>query len=126
MTGRLRVEGLGELRRALARLSGPEVVAAARAPMTAAGTNMLTKAKRQTPRDTGALINSANMVVATSLNTIEVTLGYNTPYAEPVHERDLNYRVGKWKYLEDPMRENAATVWKQVTAGVEAWLRTIG
>lgn len=125
MTTNMKVTGLPELRQALARLSGPEVLAGMRAPMTAAGTNLLTEAKRQTPRDTGALINSANLAVETSLSTIIVTLGYNTPYAEPVHERDLNYRVGKWKYLQDPMEDSAAKIWTQIGAGVEAWLRRI-
>lgn len=125
MTTDMKIEGLGELQRNLAKLSGSEVIQALRAPMTAVGTNVLTEAKRQTPRDTGALINSANLGVETSLSTITVTLGYNTPYAEPVHERDLNYRVGKWKYLQDPIEQNAAKVWGEVARGVEAWLRRI-
>ena len=121
----MKVEGLGELQRALRTLSGPQVLAAVRAPMTAVGTNILTEAKRQTPRDTGALVNSASMATETSLSAITITLGYNTPYAEPVHEIDNNYRVGNWKYLEKPIEEAALSVWSQVGAGVEAWLRRI-
>lgn len=124
-TTSMRIQGMGELKRALARLSGPEVLMAVRAPMTAVGTNLLTDAKRQTPRDTGALINSANLGVETNLSSITVTLGYNTPYAEPVHERDLNYRVGKWKYLQDPIEQGAGKVWAEIGRGVEAWLRRI-
>lgn len=122
-TSKMEVKGVGELKAALARLSGPQAIAAATVPMRAAGTNVLTDAKRQTPRATGALVNSANMGVETTLTTITVTLGYNTPYAEPVHERDLNYRVGNWKYLENAINDGASKVWAQVAAGVEAWLR---
>lgn len=121
----MKVEGLGDLKRVLSVLSGPQAIAAVTAPMTAVGTNILTAAKRQTPRDTGALINSASMDVATSLTKIDVTLGYNTPYAEPVHEIDNNYTVGNWKYLQQPIEAAGGTVWTQVAAGVEAWLRRI-
>lgn len=35
-----------------------------------------------------------------------VITGYTQRYALPVHEIDRTHVIGKWKYLEDPAREN--------------------
>lgn len=36
---------------------------------------------------------------------VEYTVGYTANYSIYVHERNLNYRVGQWKFLEEPTRK---------------------
>lgn len=57
----------------------------------------------QTPVDTGELITSS--VVrreGKSPSSVVVSLSYQAPHAFWVHERNLKYRHGKWRYLSDP------------------------
>lgn len=39
-----------------------------------------------------------------------VVVGYSQRYAIWVHETNKNYRVGQWKYLEDPNRRLQSTL----------------
>jgi hypothetical protein len=92
------------------------------------GLDLLGKAVRQAPVDTGDLRGSGSVsfggnviaqgtkeggVVATGKAgrsaKPEVTVGFSVPYAHRQHE-DLEYhhpRGGKAKYLEDPLKQNA-------------------
>ena len=83
-----------------------------------AAEHILAESKKQTPYDEGTLENSA--LIETSQNGLAVVISYNTPYAAKQHE-ELGYhhpRKGKAKYLEDPIREEAATTRDIINAAI--------
>ena len=69
------------------------------------GVDLQSKSVQEAPVDTGDL--RANCAVAEE--PLNVTVGYDLPYAMKQHEElDYNHpRGGKAKYLEDPFNENA-------------------
>ena len=70
------------------------------------GQRVMSKSLRQVPVDTGRLRNSAYVGRPNLTGNPFVRLGYGTKYALAVHERtEVPHRVGKAKYLEDPMKE---------------------
>ena len=74
-------------------------------------------ADAQTPKDTGALVESRQIEVDDN----HAVISYNTPYAHRQHE-DLTYNHpngGNAKYLENPMRSDAEVV-------IEILARSIG
>jgi hypothetical protein len=135
----MKVEGFEQLQATLSALGSGDAVSALRAPMTAAGSKILAQSKAITPRMDGQLVNSALMQVDANGSKVEVTLGYNTPYAAKVHENPRSgqtggvspsgqryrkwARVGGYKYLEKPMTEAAQWVWPEVARGVESWIQ---
>lgn len=72
------------------------------------GEELMAESQEEVPRRTGDLARSRFVILEGSLPDVEVRVGYTASYAVPVHERPLNYRVGKWKYLEDPFQRRAA------------------
>lgn len=102
LTDRIRY---GEAR--IVRLAGAALVAEANSIMNAS--------RPQVPVDTGVLRASA-VIGSPTMQTdgvMVITFGYGGPakdYAWPQHERlDYQHRVGKAKYLEDPLVAAAAT-----------------
>lgn len=69
------------------------------------GADLQSKSVQEAPVDTGDL--RANCSVTE--NPLDVTVGYDLPYAMKQHEElDYNHpKGGKAKYLEDPFNENA-------------------
>ena len=71
---------------------------------------VMTEAKKQTPVDTGNLRSTGHVDPPEMMgNELTVELGFGgtaAKYALPVHEINIPHKVGKWKYLEDPV--NAA------------------
>lgn len=69
----------------------------------------LTKAKMRTPIDTGALVNSGEVVVE-SAEPIVIFIRFGgpaAPYAVKVHEDlEANHKVGQAKYLESSVNED--------------------
>ena len=123
MSSNVDLEGFEELSGLLRSMASGDVTRAVRPAMNKTVADILKEAKRQTPRDTGALINSASRRVEVDGRSITGTLGYNTPYAIYVHEENKNYRVGGYRYLARPVEAAGSTVWSDVAQGVEAWLR---
>jgi hypothetical protein len=137
------VTGFDELARTLRRFaSGGEMVAAVRPEMNRVAAKILRRSVALTPRDRGALVNSANLKTEASGGALSVTLGYGTPYAYAVHQRPRSgktggvspsgrrYRhwaaVGEYRYLAKAMEEAEHTAWPDVARGLEAWLRSHG
>lgn len=60
----------------------------------------------EVPHNIGTLQNSGH--VEPPIPSIEITVGYNTPYAARLHEHpEYRYQKGrKGKYLEDPIKNN--------------------
>ena len=71
---------------------------------------ILGESKKQCPVDTGTLRSTGHVTEPKyTKSSVEVQIGYGgaaAPYAIYVHERlDLRHKVGKAKFLEDPMKE---------------------
>ena len=87
------------------------------------GEEIMTEAKRRTPVDTGALVNSGFVErPAKETGRVSVTLGFGGPavdYAFVVHE-DLTVRhpVGQAKYLESAMTEYGLRVYRYLATRV--------
>jgi len=73
------------------------------------GQHLRSESVKQCPVDTGRLRASATVTpVKEEGDTFYVEVGYGTDYAIYVHERtELRHKVGKAKFLEDPLKENA-------------------
>jgi hypothetical protein len=81
------------------------------------GTEVVTRAMRKTPVDTGYLRASRYVLKPSHVaagSPFEVVVGFSAPYAIFVHERDRNYTVGEWKFLSKAFAE--------VTSGADAFL----
>lgn len=81
------------------------VADAAQDALMEAGADLQSKSVMEAPVDTGDL--RADCAVTEEL--LDVTVGYDLPYAMKQHE-ELGYnhpKGGKAKYLEDPFNENA-------------------
>lgn len=75
------------------------------------GTEIVTRAMRKTPVDTGYLRASRYVTKPTFTatgGTFELTVGFSALYAIWVHDRDRNYTVGEWKFLRKAFDEVAA------------------
>jgi len=70
------------------------------------------EAKKQTPVDTGNLIGSYERNVFYRHGKIKGLITVGAEYAVSVHEKNKRYRKpgAKWKYLEDPLKENAGQI----------------
>jgi len=71
---------------------------------------ILGESKKQCPVDTGTLRSTGHVTEPKyTKSSVEIQIGYGgaaAPYAIYVHERlDLRHKVGKAKFLEDPMKE---------------------
>lgn len=76
--------------------------------------------QREVPRRTGALADSGSMTSDTTKRGIlRLVISYTASYARWVHERDLNYRVGKWKFVEDPVRKMAPGIPSRIAASMK-------
>lgn len=139
-TMKLSIEGVEHLQSLLKRYeTAAEMLQVVKPPMVRAGANILAASKRITPRMDGVLVNSANLGVHLTIHTIDVTLGFNTPYAYAVHQNPRSGHTGgrspsgqrykKWahvgqsKYLKGPVTDAERTVWADVAHGIEAWLQ---
>lgn len=122
------VHGLAGVLKAL-QAAGRDMERAVAGSMYAEGQAIMAESVRQVPVDTGRLRASAYVSSPRDgASGPEVTLGYGTSYALPVHERtEIPHKVGKAKYLEDPM--NAARAGYADRVGARArrmWARGEG
>lgn len=71
------------------------------------GTEIATRAMRNVPVDSGYLRNSryVTMPSTTDLGSFQFEVGFSAPYAAFVHERNLKYVMGGWKYLSRAVDE---------------------
>lgn len=71
--------------------------------------NILKEAMDQCPVETGTLRRSGTVdEPKVNKKNITVEIGFNTEYAAAVHERiGARHKIGKAKYLEDPVNEAA-------------------
>lgn len=65
---------------------------------------VMTASQLEVPVDTGRLKNSKFIVIHETSNGLVAELGYSADYAIWVHEIPAAHAVGKWKYLEDPIK----------------------
>lgn len=76
---------------------------------------------RYCPKRTGNLASTGEVVPPVIENgRITVTAQYTAPYAIYVHERNLRYLNGQWKYLSTPAYENIDKVADEVVAEINA------
>lgn len=89
---------------------------------------IMTEAKKLTPVDTGALRSSGHVEPPViSGQSVEVALGFNTPYALYVHENlAAHHPVGQAKYLETPMVEAAKSLGPEIGIAIQASMNKIG
>jgi hypothetical protein len=73
------------------------------------GTEVVTRAMRRTPVDTGYLRASRYVTKPTffGADRFELEVGFSAPYAVFVHEKDKNYTVGEFKFLRKAFDEVA-------------------
>lgn len=111
----VRVEGVAELKRALAA-HHTEIRKAAAQALYATGTKIANKSGQLVPIDTGNLRSTRNVEFDDGLDmSVSITYGDTaTPYAIVQHERtDYRHRGGRQaKYLEEPFLEETA-FWPQ-------------
>ena len=65
---------------------------------------------KQTPKDTGALVDSMVIEKASAARTV-ATIGMgdkDTPYAAEVHNAKVAHATGKWRFLADPANNSAS------------------
>jgi hypothetical protein len=102
------VRGLQEVERGFQRLIR-EVPEALAVGMYLEAESIMSVSKRQVPVDTGRLRATGFVQLpVVSGSEISVTMGYGTNYAIFVHEiTTARHRVGKAKYLQDPLEMSA-------------------
>lgn len=83
------------------------------------GQLIMTASQREVPVRYGNLKNSKFFDVEKRLHQHIVNMGYTSFYAIYVHEMNKNYRTGKWKYLEDPLRAAVPGFRRRVEARVK-------
>jgi hypothetical protein len=100
----IRVRGVREVSRALDEMWEMAKGALGEAMYNESHRIML-ESQQQVPVDTSRLLRSAFVTLPmVEGNRITIVAGYDTPYAVMQHERtDLNHRVGKAKFLSDPL-----------------------
>lgn len=88
-------------------------------------TEVLSEAKKQVPWEEGTLSRSATRETRWIGDVCVSTITFNTPYAAIQHEnRDFKHpRLGKAKYLEDPVREMIPKMRGRLKAAQNAALR---
>lgn len=107
----IEVKGTEKLRRALAELGERALFEAGKA-LYAEAELIMTESKKQCPVDTGTLRSTGYVEEPEhSGDQATVQMGYGgpaAPYAVVQHERlDFKHKVGKAKYLEDPVKAAA-------------------
>ncbi len=84
------------------------------------GTEIVTRAMRRTPVDSGYLRASRYVQKPSFTATSFVfEVGFSAPYAFFVHERDLKYRVGEWKFLTKAVDDVAAGAERFIAVNTE-------
>lgn len=129
----LELTGVAELQRKLAIGLWQRVQKATETAITEASEDLLSKAQAVVPHDEGTLEASGSVLVLSNgrpialrgphhaagqprPGVVEGIVGFNMPYALEQHERlDYQHAEGrKAKYLEDPLKENAAAYQRNI------------
>jgi len=99
--------GIKEVSNTLKQLiaQSPEIV---QRELFLAGERMKTDARNQSPVDTGNLRASIEKTLNRKSGEQSVSISADTEYALEVHETNKRYKVGKWKFLEDPLKKESA------------------
>lgn len=86
---------------------------------------IMAESVREVPVDTGRLRQSARVgKVRYAGMDLAIDLGYGTDYALAVHERtDVGHKVGKAKYLSDPINRWRPKITEKVGKAVEIALK---
>jgi hypothetical protein len=107
----LRVRGLAEVNRNLARL-GREAPQQARQALTEEAETVMLDAKRRTPVLTGALRASGHVLADPRKPEVKLVFGdAAVSYAVPVHENlEAHHEVGEAKFLERALLEALPTL----------------
>lgn len=128
MAPKIRLEGTGDLRRALIR-AGDLADEALASAMVIEQEAVISEAKARTPVDTGVLRASGTVLQPEiSKNRIEVTAGFGGAaqgYAVVVHEKQgVHHNVGQAKFLESAFLERASKIPANLARRVDAaWQR---
>jgi hypothetical protein len=77
--------------------------------------------QRDVPRRTGSLADTGKVEFdKDDSRRLRIWITYGAPYALWVHERNLNYRHGKWKYVDDPVRKWSKGLGRRLAAAVRS------
>jgi len=105
---KLRVQGVDKvirnLDREIRRIKGRSV-----GGLVEAGLHIIADAIPRTPRETGNLRGSANVMLV-DVQRPAVAVFYQASYAVPVHEIPNEYKEGDWKFLEGAVHANAGEI----------------
>lgn len=85
-----------------------------RAALKGLAESVLQEAVRNTPIDTGDLRRSAQV----TMDEGRAILHFDDWKAIIIHERQANYRVGEWKYLENAVMRNRDRITPAIAQGV--------
>jgi hypothetical protein len=103
--------------------TSPERIVAAGAAGLFRGVNKVMEKSRTKycPKATGHLA-STGVVDQPVIDggTVRVTARYTADYAIYVHERNLRYRNGQWKYLSTPAYEDADSIRDEIRDAIQA------
>jgi len=93
-------------------LSNQKVRDAIKFALEECGGDLLKEATKIVPLDKGTLQDSGKVsaVKKVSSNEMEISVGYNTPYAARLHEHpEYKFQQGRQgKYLETPLKQNVS------------------
>ena len=100
------ISGMNEILSAL-RDTESNLNQAVKQSITEVCADLLGESQPLVPVDTAALVGSGNFEVEQVGDTVQGSVGYNTPYALKVHEdRTMNHpNGGQAKYLTDPFEQ---------------------
>ena len=103
-------------------IAGGRVEKAVKFALEEAGGDLLKESVKIVPHDIGTLEGSGKVSdVKGSGNTMEIGVGYNTPYAARLHEHpEYKFQKGRrGKYLETPLKQKAHIYKKGIDAQVK-------
>lgn len=112
----------------LARLDNPALNNAIGEALFAEAWKIMAQSHREVPVRDGILKNSGTVLPPQKRGkTVVVEMGYGgaaSAYAVPQHERtDYNHRVGKAKYLEDPLIAAASELPANLADYLRQWMK---
>lgn len=100
---------------------GTEVLKDVKERLVQGADELLRKANAEVPLDKSTLLKSGGVDTDRVESSLEVDVGFSTPYAIRLHEHpEYNFKNGrKGKYLEDPVHQNQDLLEKHIGEGLQ-------
>jgi len=84
------------------------------------GKQIASESKNECPKDTNELVNSQEVKITKTNNSINVNISYNKPYAAIQHNKpNYKHTFGKWRYLADPFLRNTQNILAKIRSRIK-------